>query len=106
MSTLLLKNADLLVTMDGTDHHRISNGGMFVRDSVIEQVGPTTELLRAYPERAEEADRIIDARGMIVLPGLVNTHHHLYQTLTRAVPAAQDATLFSGSRHFIRSGPG
>ena len=93
MSTLFLKNADLLATMDGTDHHRIAGGGLFVRDNVIEQVGPTAELLRVHPEYAE-ADRVIDARGMIVLPGLVNTHHHLYQTLTRAVPGTQDATLF------------
>lgn len=86
MSTLLVKHADLLVTMDN-DHRRIPDGGLFVRDNVIERVGPTAELLM-------EADRVIDARGMIVLPGLINTHHHLYQTLTRAVPAAQDATLF------------
>lgn len=86
MSTLLVKHADLLVTMDG-DRHRFPDGGMFVRDNVIEWVGPTAEL-------PAEADRVINARGMIVLPGLVNTHHHLYQTLTRAVPAAQDATLF------------
>ncbi|TEU00179.1 MAG: 8-oxoguanine deaminase, partial [Dehalococcoidia bacterium] len=82
----LLKHADLLATM-GDDRRRIPDGGLFVRDSVIEQVGPTAEL-------PAEADRVINARGMIVLPGLVNTHHHLYQTLTRAVPAAQDATLF------------
>ncbi len=93
MSTLFLKNADLLVTMDDPDRRRIPDGALFARDRVVEQVGPTAELLRAHPEYAE-ADRVIDARGMIVLPGLVNTHHHLYQTLTRAVPAAQDATLF------------
>jgi len=93
VSTLLLKNADLLVTMDDMGHHRVPDGGLFVRDNVVEQVGSTSELLRAHPEYAE-ADRVINARGMIVLPGLVNTHHHLYQTLTRAVPAAQDATLF------------
>jgi len=86
MSTLLVKHAELLATMDG-DRRRISDGGLFVRDNVIEQVGPTVEL-------PAQADRVIDARGMIVLPGLVNTHHHFYQTLTRAVPAAQDATLF------------
>jgi len=86
MPTLLVKHADLLVTMDA-DRRRISDGGLFVRDNVIEQVGPSAEL-------PAEADRIINARRMIVLPGLVNTHHHLYQTLTRAVPAAQDATLF------------
>ncbi len=92
MSTLLVKHADLLVTMDA-DHHRIPDGGLFIRDNVIEQVAPTAELLRAHPEHVE-ADRVINAQGMILLPGLVNTHHHLYQTLTRAVPAAQDATLF------------
>jgi len=72
--------------MDG-DRRRIPDGGLFVRDNVIEQVGPTGELPAG-------ADFSVDARGMIVLPGLVNTHHHFYQTLTRAVPAAQDATLF------------
>ena len=86
MPTLLVKHADLLVTMDA-DRRRIPDGGLFVRDNVIGQVGPTVEL-------PTEADRVINARGMIVLPGLVNTHHHLYQTLTRAVPAVQDATLF------------
>ncbi len=86
MASLLVKNADLLVTMDEADRC-IPDGGLFVRDRVIEQAGPTRDL-------PGKADRMIDARGMILLPGLVNTHHHLYQTLTRAVPAAQDATLF------------
>ena len=84
MSTLLLKNADLLVTMD-TKRRRIPDGGMFIRDNAIAQVGPTVEL-------PSSADTVIDARGMIVLPGLVNTHHHLYQTLTRCI--AQDSVLF------------
>ncbi len=86
MSTLLIKHATLVVTMDDA-HRRIVDGGLFVRDNVIEAVAPTAELPR-------RADTVIDAEGMIVLPGLVNTHHHLYQTLTRAVPAAQDAVLF------------
>jgi cytosine/adenosine deaminase-related metal-dependent hydrolase len=84
VNTLLLRNATLLVTMD-EERRQLPDGGLFVRDNVIEQVGPTGELPR-------EADVIIDARDMIVLPGLVNTHHHLYQTLTRAV--AQEANLF------------
>jgi cytosine/adenosine deaminase-related metal-dependent hydrolase len=84
MSTLLVKHADLLVTMDA-GRRRIPDGGLFARDNVIEQVGPTRELPQA-------ADRVINARGMIVLPGLVNTHHHLYQTLTRCI--AQNAALF------------
>ena len=86
MSTLLLKHARLLMTMDD-EHRRIPDGGLYVRDNVITQVGPTAEL-------PAEADVVIDARGMVVLPGLINTHHHLYQTLTRAVPAAQNVELF------------
>jgi 8-oxoguanine deaminase len=86
MPTLLVKHADLLVTMDD-DQRRITDGGLFVRDNVIQQVGPTAEL-------PADADQVIEARGMLLLPGLINTHHHFYQTLTRAVPAAQDATLF------------
>jgi cytosine/adenosine deaminase-related metal-dependent hydrolase len=71
------------------DHQReIPDGGFFVRDGVIESVGVSSEL----PARADET---LDLRGYAVLPGLVNTHHHFYQTLTRAVPAAQDANLFN-----------
>jgi cytosine/adenosine deaminase-related metal-dependent hydrolase len=86
MATLLLKNADLLLTMD-EQQLRIPQGGLLARDGVIEKVGPTSEL-------PGKADEVIDASGMIVLPGLINTHHHLYQTLTRALPGAQDTELF------------
>jgi len=86
MSTLLLKHATLLITMD-EKRRRIGQGGLLVRDNIIEMVGPSSEL-------PQEADRVIDASGMVVLPGLVNTHHHLYQTLTRALPAVQDVELF------------
>jgi cytosine/adenosine deaminase-related metal-dependent hydrolase len=65
----------------------IADGGMFIRDGFIEQVGKWDELSR-------DADNTLDLTGHIVLPGLINTHHHFYQTLTRAVPAAQDANLF------------
>lgn len=87
MTTLLIKNATILVTMD--DHRReIPGGGLFVRDGFIEQVGVSGEL-------PETADTVLDLSGRIVLPGLINTHHHFYQTLTRAVPAAQNANLFN-----------
>lgn len=87
MTTLLIKNAQLLVTMD--DHRReISGGGLFIRDGFIEQVGSSSEL-------PATADEVMDLSGHIVLPGLINTHHHFYQTLTRAVPAAQNANLFN-----------
>ncbi len=90
MSTLLLRNAELLITMDDA-RRRIPGGGMYVVDNVVRQVGPSDGL-------PPDADEVIDARGMVVLPGLVNTHHHLYQSLTRAVPAAQDAELFDWLR--------
>lgn len=86
MPSLLLRHAALLVTMDEA-RTRISDGGLFARDGVIRQVGPTAEL----PLRA---DRVLDADGMVVIPGLVNTHHHLYQTLTRAMPEVEAAGLF------------
>ena len=90
MSTLLLKNAQLVVTMDD-EHRRIPDGGVYVVGNQIRQVGATDSL-------PPTADEVIDVQGMIVLPGLVNTHHHLYQSLTRAVPAAQDAELFDWLR--------
>ncbi|MHC1739979.1 MAG: 8-oxoguanine deaminase [Anaerolineaceae bacterium] len=87
MTTLLIKNALLLVTMD--DHRReIPGGGLFIRDGFIEQVGETRDL-------PYHADEVIDMTGHVVMPGLINTHHHFYQTLTRAVPAAQNANLFN-----------
>ncbi len=86
MTTLLLVHADLIVTMDG-DNGRIVDGAVLVRDNVIERIGPTAEL-------PSSADRVIDVSGRLLLPGLVNTHHHLYQTLTRAVPDAQNVELF------------
>jgi cytosine/adenosine deaminase-related metal-dependent hydrolase len=85
--TILIKNATLLVTMDG--HRReIRDGGLFARNGFIEQIGSTEDL-------PETADEVLDLTGHIVLPGLINTHHHFYQTLTRAVPAAQDVNLFN-----------
>jgi len=84
MSTLLVKNADVLVTMDAT-RREIVSGGVFARDGVIEAVGTNLP---------ETADTVVDAKGCVITPGLVNTHHHLYQTMTRAVPGGQDALLF------------
>ena len=86
MKTLLVRHADLLVTMDA-QRREIKDGAVFMRGPAIEAVGSTAEL-------PQQADDIIDARGQVVLPGLVNTHHHMFQTLTRAVPAAQDTELF------------
>ena len=85
MSTLLVKNTAVTVTMDD-QRQEIKYGGLFIRDNVIEQVGPTDSL-------PETADTVLDLTDHIVLPGFVNTHHHMYQTLTRAL--AQEMDLFS-----------
>jgi len=86
MGTLLVRNAEVLVTMD--DRRReIPRGGFFARDGWIEAVGPSNEL-------PTDADEVVDVSGHVVLPGLVNTHHHLYQTLTRAFPGARNVRLF------------
>ena len=88
--TLLLRNAAVVATMDDTDRE-IADGAVFVRGHAIEAIGPTAAL-------PATADEVIDLAGHVVLPGLVNTHHHFYQTLTRAWPGAQDATLFEWLR--------
>jgi 8-oxoguanine deaminase len=87
MATFLVKNARLLASMDGT-RREIENGGLFIENGFIKQVGKTDDL-------PQIADEVLDLKDHLVLPGLVNTHHHFYQTLTRAVPAAQDANLFN-----------
>ena len=86
MGALLLRHAERVVTMDD-QRREIADGALLIADNVITAVGPTSTL-------PDTADEVIDCHGMVLLPGLVNTHHHLYQSLTRAVPAAQDAELF------------
>jgi cytosine/adenosine deaminase-related metal-dependent hydrolase len=84
MADLLIRNADVLVTMNpGRDE--LSAADVHVRDGVILAVG--------HGLIAPDA-QVIDAQGCILTPGLINTHHHLFQTLTRAVPGGQDALLF------------
>ncbi len=90
MTSLLIKHASVLVTMDdaGTE---IADGALYAVDGWIEAVGPTADL-------PDDADEVLDCTDHVVLPGLINTHHHFYQTLTRAVPGAQDAGLFDWLR--------
>jgi cytosine/adenosine deaminase-related metal-dependent hydrolase len=90
MATLLIRNARLLVTMDG-ERREIADGAVLIRDRAIEAVGATAEL-------PAQADEVIDARDQVVIPGLVNTHHHMVQTLTRVVRPAQDCELFEWLR--------
>ncbi len=83
MQETLIKGADVVVTMDGA-RREIAGGDVLIRGGVIAGVG----------QGLATQGEVISARGCVVTPGLVNTHHHLYQTLTRAVPAGQDALLF------------
>ena len=93
MTLTVLHSAAAVVTMDD-DAREIADGAIAWRDGIITAIG-TTEALA--PLR-RSADRTIDARDCVVTPGLVNTHHHLFQSLTRAVPGATDASLFGWLR--------
>lgn len=86
MPTLLVRNAEMLVTMDG-QRRELKDAGLYAVDGIIQQVGPSASM-------PATADEVLDLSGQIVLPGFVNTHHHLNQTLTRCLPAAQDNNLF------------
>jgi len=90
MGTLLVRNARVLVTMDDA-RREIARGEMLIRDGFIEAVGEPNSL-------PQKADEIVDLTGHIVLPGLINTHHHLYQSLDRALPASQDKSLIGWLR--------
>ncbi|MEM1147379.1 MAG: 8-oxoguanine deaminase [Pseudomonadota bacterium] len=89
MSVTLIQNAQVIACMDDP-RIEISNGSIVIEDGEIRAVGPA-EALRGW---AQTADKVIDAAGTVITPGLINTHHHLFQTLTRAVPAGIDASLF------------
>lgn len=83
MSEVLIRNADHVVTMDD-DRRVLRNADLLIANGAIIEVG----------QGLKTTGEVIHAAGCVVTPGLVNTHHHLYQTLTRAVPAAQNAPLF------------
>ncbi|WP_353471608.1 8-oxoguanine deaminase [Salipiger sp. H15] len=83
MSEFLIRNARTVLTMDD-DGTELADADILLRDGVIAEIGA----------RLETTGEIVDARHCVVTPGLVNTHHHLYQGLTKAVPGGQDALLF------------
>ena len=94
MTTLLARHAEMLVTMDGA-RRELKDAGLYAEDGIIRQVGPSAAL-------PATADTVIDLKGQIVLPGFVNTHHHLNQTLTRNLPGAQDNNLFAWLKALYR----
>ena len=86
MTTILFKNALALATLD-EQRREFRDASILIENNRITAVGRAVDL-------PQTADEIIDATGHVIIPGLINTHHHMYQSLTRAVPAAQDASLF------------
>lgn len=94
MSSLLIHNARHIATMDDA-RTELRDASILVRDGRIAWVGPAAQLPANH---SGPATTVIDARRHLVVPGLVNTHHHMYQTLTRAIPGVQDAELFSWLR--------
>ena len=94
MSTLLIHNARCIATFDHAESARsteLRDASIYIKGNRIVFVGLTADL----PPEALQADEVIDARRHLVTPGLVNTHHHMYQSLTRAIPEVQNAELFS-----------
>ncbi|MCY7308918.1 MAG: 8-oxoguanine deaminase [Rhodoferax sp.] len=94
MQTLLIRNARCIATMDHADPLQASelrDASILVRGNRIEAIGPDGEL-------PQQADTVMDARNHLVTPGLINTHHHMFQSLTRAIPAVQNAELFGWLR--------
>jgi cytosine/adenosine deaminase-related metal-dependent hydrolase len=90
MKTLLIRNARCIATFDpneASQSRELRDASLLIRGNHIEAIGPAIKL-------PQFADEVIDARGHLVVPGLINTHHHMFQSLTRAVPAVQNAELF------------
>lgn len=93
MPNLLIENARCVATFDHADPalgRELRDASLFIVDGRIAFVGPTADL----PPEARMANEVIDARRHLVTPGLINTHHHMFQALTRAIPAVQNAELF------------
>lgn len=94
MGTLLLEHMDTLATFDG-DRTRLNDAWILIRDQMIEAVGTAST-------PPPPADQRLDLSGYVVLPGLINTHHHLFQCLLRNIPVLQDVTLFPWLHHMYR----
>ena len=93
MSTLLIRQAHTLATLNDAGQE-LHDASVYIRDHRVEWVGPQAQL----PPALQQADEVLDARRLLVIPGMVNTHHHMYQSLTRAIPAVQNAELFGWLR--------
>jgi len=90
---LLIHQAELIATFDA-DRRELRGASVLIRGEAIEAIWPAGEVPPEVMDEVRARGERIDARGHVVTPGLINTHHHMYQTLTRVIPAAQDAELF------------
>ncbi len=93
MAWLLLENADVLVTMNEA-RDEMPQASVLIRDNVIEKIGSVEEVRQFISKQNLDIDRRFDLHGCVLIPGLVNCHHHLYQTLTRSIGTAGGKSLF------------
>ncbi len=90
MSSILIKNPLCVATLNDSSEE-FSGGHILVENGYVSSIGPG--------EVTFNAEKVIDAGGMLVIPGLINTHHHFYQTLTRNIPLMQNEELFPWLKH-------
>ena len=89
MPSLFIAHAHAIATVND-QAEVLRDASLFIREGRIAAMGPAHQL----QHWREQADEVIDGRGLLVTPGLVNTHHHMYQSLTRAIPEVQNAELY------------
>ena len=95
MSTLLIHRARCIATQDDANTE-LQDASLLIRNGRIERIIPASENTDLeISDLLTQVDEVIDARRHVVVPGLVNTHHHMFQSLTRAIPKVQNAELFS-----------
>ena len=93
MSVILIHHAQMMVTMD-SERRELADGALVIVDRAIEFAGSSAEAADWLVKNNQTPDQCIDAQGCLVLPGLVNCHHHLYQTLTRSIGTSEGKSLF------------
>ena len=88
MSSILIKNAKEIITMD-EKKQRLNNYDLLIKDNKIAEIDQEID-----KEKIDDLSEIIDASDYFLYPGLINTHHHFYQTLTRNIKKVQNVELF------------
>ena len=89
MSSILIKNVKEIVTMD-KERNKLKGYSLLIKDNIISKIARDIKF---------KVDEIIDGSDYFLYPGLINTHHHFYQTLTRNIPQVQNVELFDWLKH-------